>query len=182
MTSRLLRICFIMALASQAASCRLERSQAKATRQPGPCPNGSADVVLPNSVDAKHAPIKLQLPEGSFQSREFGDSTHTGQGWLESTGLVVSYRLHAEPLPMREIASGDRQVVDCTERIGGRVATIRMLYSESTTAPGQYVVAQWLLDSGETLVVTATHPRSSRRDQLLAIVRSVVFRDSAGNV
>jgi hypothetical protein len=81
-------------------------------------------------------------------------------------------------MPMHDPSAGDRRVVDCFENIGGKPASVRLLYSEQTTAPGQYVVATWLLESGETLVLTASHPDSSRTGELLSIVRSVQFVDS----
>lgn len=178
MPSRFLTTGFLMVIVSQIASCGGDASQGRATSLPGPCPPPSANTILPNRVYGTHAPIELRLPGGSFQSRALGDSAYPGQGWVGSAGLVVSYGINAEPLPMGEASSGYHQVVDCAERIGGRVAQIRMHYSESTTAPGQYVVAQWMLSSGETLVLTATHPKSSRRNELLSIVRSVRFRDT----
>lgn len=178
MPSRLFRIGFVIAITGQIASCRGDTSDGKTTSPLGPCPASSANTILPNQVYREHAPIEFRLPEGSFQSQALGDSAYPGQGWLGSAGLVVSYGVHAASLSMGEVSSGYRQIVECSERIGGRVARIRMHYSEATTAPGQYVVAQWRLSSGETLVFTATHPRSSHRSELLSIVRSVQFRDS----
>lgn len=135
-------------------------------------------MVLTDWVRATYAPIDLQLPGGVSRSRDHNDAVSRGQGWTGSAGLVISYSVFPEPLSMREPTRGDHQVVDCSERIGGKVAAIRMFYSEATTASAQYVVARWVLDSGETLVVTATHPDPSRRGSLLGIVRSVKFRNA----
>lgn len=169
-----IRLYVVIALVGQAASCRGDASQGRTHSPHRPCPTSSADVELAGRVRAVYVPIELRLPEG-VTPRESSDATQRGEGWTGAEGLTVGYAVHAEAIPTRDSFSGDRHVVDCSEHIGGKVAIIRLLYSEQTTAPGQYVVARWVLDSGEPLVVTATHPDRSRRDELLSIVRSVRF-------
>lgn len=169
-------LCVVIASVVLSASCNGDASEWKGTTQHSPCPTSSADATLVNRVHAAYAPIELRLPDG-MTPRPTREATRREQGWTGATGLAVSYAVHAEPVPERDPARGDRQFLACSERIGGKVATIRLLYSEQTTAPGQYVVARWVLDSGETLLLTATHPDSSRRGELLSIVRSVRFLD-----
>jgi hypothetical protein len=172
-----IRLCVVFALVGQSASCRGDASQRRTQSPHRPCPTSSTDVELVSRLRAVYAPIELRLPE-EVTPRESTDATQRGEGWTGAEGLTVSYAVHAEAIPTRDSFSGDRHVVNCSEHIGGKAAIIRLLYSEQTTAPGQYVVARWVLDSGETLVLTATHPNRSRRDELLSIVRSVRFLNS----
>jgi hypothetical protein len=125
--------CVITAAISQAA-CH-GGSQGRGALEP--CPRSPANATLPNQIHARYAPFSVRLPDGFSESRAQRDSPRDGQGWVSPGGLVVSYRLHAEPVAMREVWSGDYQAIDCSERIGGRIAIIQMVYSESTTASGQ---------------------------------------------
>lgn len=176
MRSRLWLLVSIMAVISQAA-CRGDGSQGRRALEP--CLSFPKNAAPPNLVRATYAPIIVRLPDGFTESRARDAIPSGGQGWVAPGGLVVNYRLHAERVPMREAWSGDRGLFSCSERIGGRIATVQMVYSESTTASGQYVTAQWELGSGKTLVVSAFHPQASHRAELLSIVRSVSFENPA---
>lgn len=171
------RLLFVIAVIGQSASCRDARPKGSAATSYGPCPASPADAPLFNRVRAAYAPIELWLPQ-NVTARASRDSTHRAQGWAGPAGLGVTYAVHAEPMPIGDLSAGDRHVLNCVEHIGGKQATIRMHYSERTTAPSQYVVARWVLESGETLVLTTTHPDSSHRGELLSIVRSVRFIDA----
>jgi len=169
-----IRLCVVIAFVSQSASCHGDASQETARVTHSPCPVDSAATTLVRRVRAVNAPIELRLPAG-VNPRESRDPTHRVHGWADAAGLTVSYAVHTETIPMPAPLPGDGPVIDCSEDIGGKAADIRLLYSEQTTAPGQYVVARWVLGSGETLVLMATHPDSSRKGELLSIVRSVRF-------
>ena len=166
-----LRLFAVFAVLFAAAACHASGGD-RLTR----CPKSSADPVLPIRVHAQYAPIELQLPEGSIQAPRRPDAQGQSEAWTRPDGLVVGYSVSAHHKPELRPISDDRQVTNCSERIGGRTATIRLLYSEETTAAGQYVSASWTLISGESLVLGVTHPDSSERDELLSIVRSVRFR------
>jgi hypothetical protein len=99
-----------------------------------------------------------------------------GEAWIGTDGLVVVYTIRDKPLPSRDLSRFDRNVVDCAEEIGGKLASIRMLYAGATTAPGQHVTAIWQLRENYALTVRAFHPDSSAREEMLDIVRSVRFR------
>lgn len=176
-TSSVTNVCLLLTAACLVASCEQGSRDGRPSASRTPCPALAAGEEPTRLVRAKFSPIELRLPEDSFRSRDFNDELRRGEGWMGSAGLVVGYAVRAEPAPMRYPSAGYYHVVDCSERIGGRMAVVRMHYSAVTTVPGQYVVATWSLGRGEALVVNTFHPDSSRRGDLLQVVRSVRFQE-----
>lgn len=162
-------------MVSNLGACQGGRSQVDAPGSAEPCPQVPASTYVTQVVRAQFTPMQLRLPAGAFQSQDFVDELEHSQAWVDSSGLLVSYTVQREPPLLRNPSSGDRDVVNCSETIGGRPAVIRMLYSGATTAPGQRVIAVWKLESGEALILTAFHPDRNRRNELLNIVRSANF-------
>ncbi len=170
----------VLALSCQLASCHRGDWGREHPARPEPCPPAAAPSYGTQAVRAQVIPLELRLPAGWYESRRFDDPIERGEAWIGSGGLVVSYAVRAAPVRMRPPSIGDHDFMTCTDQIGGRAAVISMLYSEATTAPGQRVIAVWEQREGGALVLTAYHPDRHRREELLNIVRSVLFLADSG--
>jgi hypothetical protein len=172
MLSKHVRYGLVLVLVFQCASCARNPHEGRQT-----CPVDSGFSGPTRLVQGKFAPIEFSLPANvEFRTLEFNDQLQRGEAWTGLESLVVTYSVQDEPLELREISWGDHNAVDCNEQIGGHPAMIHMLYSNATTAAGQRVLAVWKLPQGETLSLQAFHPDSSRRGELLSIIRSARFR------
>jgi hypothetical protein len=119
--------------------------------------------------------IELRLPSDAYEKHDLVSELGRGSTWIGKSGLVVSYQVQTSPPRQREIGRGDRNVLVCSGRLGGRLAAIRAHYSESTTVPGQYVGAILTLSDGQSLILSTFHPDSSRRDEMLDVLSSLRF-------
>jgi hypothetical protein len=166
------QVCLVLATLALTASC-----ESRPEDSLGPCSPPATEIPLPVHVSAKFAPIDLQLPRGSVEAREQEGTRGSTQNWTGPDGLVVGYSVRTDLAPNRGARFGTETFVQCTEKIGGVVANIRMVYSERTTAAGQYISARWALNSRTWLVLGASYPDSTHNAELLAIVRSVRIRE-----
>jgi hypothetical protein len=140
-----------------------------------PCPAEAVGFGARIDITGKGASMSFRLPVGMRRSYVSNDRMFLGENWASDDGLNVSYRVYEDPIDHRPLDETDKNIIVCEEVIGGRRTAIRMFFATATVTPGQYVTAIWTLGDGSVLSFQATSRDSTRRDELLQIVRSVEF-------
>lgn len=145
------------------------------------CPAARNEALAGTMVRARYAPFEIRLPPGARRQETGQGAYKPGEGWLLAPGLSVGYAVEADSVAETPFEA-DERVGRCSEVIGGRPANVLLVYSEQTYAPGQSVRARWNLPNGEMLSVHAFSYDSTRKADMMDIIRSVRFvaADSTG--
>ena len=112
------RVWILLVSVSHLGACQNGRSQLGASGSAEPCPQVPAPTYSTQVIRAQFTPMQLRLPTGAFRSQDFVDELEYSQAWVDSSGLLVSYTVQTEPPVLRNISSGDRDVVNCSEMMG----------------------------------------------------------------
>lgn len=174
------RIAIFILLGAQSTSCRGRTAMKADSDSIESCPFSATERVDGMAVAASDGRIRLVVPPDLSSRRTVTHPLWSGNVWTGSSGWAVRYSVQQVPVRMRPILRGDQNVVTCSFEGGERHVTVQMLYSEGTTVPGQRVFAIWQLTGDSSLVVTAFHPDSSRREELVNVLLSVRIVEPGG--
>jgi hypothetical protein len=141
-----------------------------------PCPEVSVDTLDWRRHPGRHLSMSLRLPPGFSRFTSRSDSQLVAEVWSDGDELQLSY-MYEKRVREQDPGAGDTASLSlqCQMVSGGGVAQVHAFDATGRTVPGFVVHAVWRGTQGERLTLSIISDEPGRRDEMLAIVRSVVF-------
>lgn len=142
------------------------------------CPETDVDTAGWRRHSGRYVRFSVLLPPDLKRVHRVRDRGVVAEVWGGDAGLQLFFDYSTAPERFSAIEDADpRDGSTCLMRVGATVVEVQTFEERQTTAPGQRTSAIWRGSRGEELSIGLISRNPARRDEVLAIIRSVVFVD-----
>ena len=181
-----MRVARVFCLASAALVCACVHTPAAFQPMPRdeparvqPCPEAHVDTTGWRRHSGRYVRFSVLLPPDLKRVHRVRDRGMVAEVWGGDAGLQLFFDYSTAPERVSSIedaifpSDGSR----CLIGVGAAAVEVQTFERRQTTAPGERTSATWRGSRGEELSIGLISRDPERRDEVLAIIRSVVFVD-----